>query len=358
MPVPAIAIVPSAWSQVPVPAGRRSSNRRECPASQPRVPLILCQPPELSQRTDVLVAALRRSRSCARVFTQFASTVRNVVRPGPVARLRHPGVRRESRGMRTAVQAADRPARQGRRLGADQRHAGRAHAEDGAGDRGRPRLRPRRGRRQDRHRRGPGVRRARPSASSTTRSWRSWRSATSQAEGVGERVRIIQGDIFETDFSSATVVTLYLLPELNLRLRPTILNMKPGTRVVSHSFLMDDWEPDERSMTEDGSAYLWIVPAQGRRATGRSSEPGGKGQFRRASSSRSSRSSADAPASEPLTSQCARARLADRHDVRRRTAHRRRLRAGRTAIASMRRSRAAARLRATSARAREASSGG
>ena len=83
-----------------------------------------------------------------------------------------------------------------------------------------------------------------------------------EADGLGKRVRIVQGDIFETDFSSATVVTLYLLPELNLRLRPTILNMKPGTRVVSHSFLMDDWEPDERSMTEDGSAYLWIVPAK------------------------------------------------------------------------------------------------
>jgi SAM-dependent methyltransferase len=83
-----------------------------------------------------------------------------------------------------------------------------------------------------------------------------------RAEGVSDRVRIVQGDIFETDFSDATVVTLYLLPELNLRLRPTILKMKPGTRVVSHSFLMDDWEPDERSMTDDGQAYLWIVPAQ------------------------------------------------------------------------------------------------
>lgn len=82
-----------------------------------------------------------------------------------------------------------------------------------------------------------------------------------EAEGVGDRVRIIQGDIFETDFSSATVLTLYLLPELNLRLRPAILKMKPGTRVVSHSFLMDDWEPDQRSLSDDGQAYLWIVPA-------------------------------------------------------------------------------------------------
>jgi hypothetical protein len=83
-----------------------------------------------------------------------------------------------------------------------------------------------------------------------------------EADRLTGRVQIIHGDIFQTDFSSATVVTLYLLPELNLRLRPTILKMKPGTRVVSHSFLMGDWEPDERSMTEDGSAYLWIVPAQ------------------------------------------------------------------------------------------------
>lgn len=82
-----------------------------------------------------------------------------------------------------------------------------------------------------------------------------------RAAGVADRVKIIQGDIFETDFSDATVVTLYLLPELNLRLRPTLLKMKPGTRVVSHSFLMDDWQPDESSVSSDGSAYLWIVPA-------------------------------------------------------------------------------------------------
>jgi len=82
-----------------------------------------------------------------------------------------------------------------------------------------------------------------------------------RAEGVGDKVKVVQGDIFETDFSSASVVTLYLLPELNLRLRPTLLKMKPGTRVVSHSFLMDDWRPDESSVSNDGAAYLWIVPA-------------------------------------------------------------------------------------------------
>lgn len=83
-----------------------------------------------------------------------------------------------------------------------------------------------------------------------------------RAEGLTQNVKIVQGDIFETDFSDATVITLYLLPELNLRLRPTILEMKPGTRVVSHSFLMGDWQPDESSVSEDGAAYLWIVPAK------------------------------------------------------------------------------------------------
>jgi SAM-dependent methyltransferase len=82
-----------------------------------------------------------------------------------------------------------------------------------------------------------------------------------KAEGVSNRATVVQGDIFEIDFTAATVVTLYLLPDLNLRLRPTLLKMKPGTRVVSHSFLMGDWEPDERSTTDDGHAYLWIVPA-------------------------------------------------------------------------------------------------
>jgi SAM-dependent methyltransferase len=76
-----------------------------------------------------------------------------------------------------------------------------------------------------------------------------------------EQARFVQGDIFETDFSSATVVTLYLLPDLNLRLRPTLLAMRPGTRVVSHMFKMQDWEPDETSYLETTPAYLWIVPA-------------------------------------------------------------------------------------------------
>jgi hypothetical protein len=81
-------------------------------------------------------------------------------------------------------------------------------------------------------------------------------------EGVSARAKFINGDIFQTDFSHATVVTLYLLPSLNLKLRPTILKMKPGTRVVSHAFSMDDWQPDLTDNVEGRTAYLWIVPAQ------------------------------------------------------------------------------------------------
>ncbi|WP_448583038.1 class I SAM-dependent methyltransferase [Thermaurantiacus sp.] len=80
--------------------------------------------------------------------------------------------------------------------------------------------------------------------------------------GVRTKVTFQRGDIFESDFSSASVVTLYLLPNLNLKLRPKILTMKPGTRVVSHAFDMGDWEPDETIRTDDATGYLWIVPAQ------------------------------------------------------------------------------------------------
>lgn len=82
-----------------------------------------------------------------------------------------------------------------------------------------------------------------------------------QEAGVGDLVRIITGDIFKEDFSSATVVTLYLLPDLNMRLRPTLLRMKPGTRVVSHAFTMGDWEPDENIVHESARGYLWVIPA-------------------------------------------------------------------------------------------------
>lgn len=88
-----------------------------------------------------------------------------------------------------------------------------------------------------------------------------------QAAGVAGRATFAQGDIFQSDFSDATVVTLFLLQTLNERLRPTLLAMKPGTRVVSNTFTMGDWEPDQ-SFERDGQctsfcrAYLWIIPAR------------------------------------------------------------------------------------------------
>jgi len=78
--------------------------------------------------------------------------------------------------------------------------------------------------------------------------------------GVADRVKIVTGDIFEQNFSEATVVTLYLLPDLNYKLRPIILKMKPGTRVVSHQFNMRDWDADEVLTESYRDAYLWIVP--------------------------------------------------------------------------------------------------
>jgi SAM-dependent methyltransferase len=79
--------------------------------------------------------------------------------------------------------------------------------------------------------------------------------------GVEPMVNIITGDIFIEDFSKATVVTMYLLPTLNVKLRPVILGMKPGTRVTSHQFDMGDWEADQHFVVESRDAYVWIVPA-------------------------------------------------------------------------------------------------
>ena len=79
--------------------------------------------------------------------------------------------------------------------------------------------------------------------------------------GVGERVKIINGDIFVEYFSKATVVTMYLLPDLNISLRPTILKMKPGTRVTSHAFNMGDWEADIE-IDSPSKAFYWVVPAR------------------------------------------------------------------------------------------------
>jgi hypothetical protein len=84
--------------------------------------------------------------------------------------------------------------------------------------------------------------------------------------GAGDKASFIEGDIFKTDFSKATVITMFLLPDLNLKLRPTLLDFPPGTRIVSNSFTMSDWIAD-RVETIDNcdswcTAYLWIVPAK------------------------------------------------------------------------------------------------
>lgn len=88
-----------------------------------------------------------------------------------------------------------------------------------------------------------------------------------KSAGVAGRATFEHGDIFESDFSDATVVTLFLLPELNLRLRPVLLEMRPGTRIVSNSFDMGDWQPDATAEVIEGcehycKAMLWVVPAQ------------------------------------------------------------------------------------------------
>lgn len=79
--------------------------------------------------------------------------------------------------------------------------------------------------------------------------------------GVAERVRIVHGDLFEADISGATVVTLYLLTDLNLKLRPKLLReLKPGTRVVSHAFAMGDWKPERTTEVAGTTVYLWRIP--------------------------------------------------------------------------------------------------
>jgi ubiquinone/menaquinone biosynthesis C-methylase UbiE len=82
-----------------------------------------------------------------------------------------------------------------------------------------------------------------------------------QKAGVTDRVQFRQQDLFQTDFSEATVVTLYLLPELNVKLRPKLLSeLKPGTRIVSHEFDMGDWKPEQVVKVDGRTVYYWVVP--------------------------------------------------------------------------------------------------
>jgi hypothetical protein len=86
-------------------------------------------------------------------------------------------------------------------------------------------------------------------------------------EGVTGKATFAKADLFESDFSQATVITMFLLPDINLKLRPKILDLKPGTRVVSNSFTMGEWTADQTATVSEGctsycTAYLWIVPAR------------------------------------------------------------------------------------------------
>jgi len=90
--------------------------------------------------------------------------------------------------------------------------------------------------------------------------------SNAEREGVADKARFVRGDLFEADLSQATVITMFLLPGLNLRLRPRILALRPGTRIVSNSFDMGDWEADDQVTAKECytycTAYLWLVPAR------------------------------------------------------------------------------------------------
>ncbi|MFO7979004.1 MAG: class I SAM-dependent methyltransferase, partial [Bacteroidales bacterium] len=82
-------------------------------------------------------------------------------------------------------------------------------------------------------------------------------------QGVSNRVIFLEGDLFEAVMSQASVVTMYLLSSVNLRLRPRLLKeLKPGTRIVSHGFSMGEWEPDQQARIDNRSVYFWVIPAR------------------------------------------------------------------------------------------------
>lgn len=83
------------------------------------------------------------------------------------------------------------------------------------------------------------------------------------AAQVSDKVKFVEGDLFQTDFSEASVVTLYLLPSVNLKLRPILLKqLKPGTRIVSHAFDMGDWKPEQKMEVNGSTIYFWTVPGK------------------------------------------------------------------------------------------------
>lgn len=82
-----------------------------------------------------------------------------------------------------------------------------------------------------------------------------------RAQGVADRARFVRQDLFEYDLAGATVVALYISPAVMTRLKPRLLALQPGTRVVSHFFTLEEWEPDETIRVDDRTAHLWVVPA-------------------------------------------------------------------------------------------------
>ncbi len=86
-------------------------------------------------------------------------------------------------------------------------------------------------------------------------------NAYAKEKGVERKVKFYEGNLFDFDFSKASVLTLYLLPDVNLQLKPKILaEMKPGSRVVSHAFDMGDWKPDKQILVDGRTVYMWTVP--------------------------------------------------------------------------------------------------
>ncbi len=88
-------------------------------------------------------------------------------------------------------------------------------------------------------------------------------NANAEKAGVKDKVQFMEGNLYDLDFSKASVVTLYLLPDVNLKLKPKLLKqLKPGSRIVSHAFNMGDWEPEATKQVNGETIYLWTVPAK------------------------------------------------------------------------------------------------
>jgi len=90
---------------------------------------------------------------------------------------------------------------------------------------------------------------------------------SAEKQGVADKAKFMEADLYTIDLSEATVITMFLLPDINLKLRPRLLDLKPGTRIVSNTFTMGEWEEDYKVTTEDNwnswnTAYLWIIPAK------------------------------------------------------------------------------------------------